>query len=58
MNARFDSICKVCRKKVKEGLKMFYDPRTKKAYCRKCGRYLEKYLRNMAEVENYYSGRG
>jgi ribosomal protein L44E len=58
LNARFDSFCKKCNKKIKKGSKIFYYPRSKSAYCEECGKHAEKDFRNMAEAEDYYSGRG
>jgi hypothetical protein len=58
LNARFDSQCKKCGKKIKKGDRIFYYPKTKSPYCEKpCGELAEKDFRNMTEAEDFNSGR-
>lgn len=60
INARFESICAHCGKKIKRGDRVFYYPLHKRVFCDgdSCGKHCERDFRNCCEAEDYYATGG
>jgi hypothetical protein len=52
--AKFNSKCSKCEHGTKKGTEIYYDIKTKKAYCMACGQKIDSGISNNDESYNQY----
>jgi hypothetical protein len=53
LSAKYEGNCSRCQKAIYIGNRIFYYPRSKKAYCEGCGKTAEQDFLNMSEMDRF-----